>query len=431
MITARLARLSAPARELAGVAATIGREFSAPVLAGASDVDEQAFIAALDELWRRGIVRAHALDAYDFSHGRIRDVAYQALAPAERRRHHLRVAGALEQAHERDLDAAASLLAAQYDAAGATGDAVTWYVRAADAAQRLYDHAGSVVALERALTVCRELPVGAERDRRALEVLTALPAPLIALEGYRSPRLVGVHDQAIAVSEQLGVEPEAPLVRSLALAALTRGDFERARAFGDQLRAGTQREGDDVLWVESAWVLAVAAFWDGRLAPAREHFEAGLARLRPEHRTTHLLRYGHDPELVFTIRLAHTKWLLGDDDAGAHTRSGRRPRRRQRPPLQPRPRQPLRRRARARPARRATAANSPRGSRGARAWADRRAPSRRSPASSTCSTVAGRTASTASGESSATRTETTKVETSRARRASTACICASSSRRAP
>ncbi len=315
VIMARLARLSAPARELAGVAATIGREFAAPVLAGASDVDEQAFIAALDELWRRGIVRAHALDAYDFSHGRIRDVAYQALAPAERRRHHLRVAGALEQAHERDLDAAASFLAAQYDAAGATGDAVTWYVRAADAAQRLYDHAGSVVALERALAVCRELPAGPERDRRALEVLTALPAPLIALEGYRSPRLVGVHDQAIAVAEQLGVEPEAPLVRSLALAALTRGDFERARAFGDQLRAGAQREGDDVLWVESAWVLAVAAFWHGRLAPAREHFEAGLARLRPEHRTTHLLRYGHDPELVFTIRLAHTKWLLGDDDA--------------------------------------------------------------------------------------------------------------------
>jgi hypothetical protein len=51
------------------------------------------------------------------------------------------------------------------------------------------------------------------------------------------------------------------------------------------------------------------------LAPAREHFEAGLARLRPEHRLTHLLRYGHDPELVFTIRLAHTKWLLGDDDS--------------------------------------------------------------------------------------------------------------------
>ncbi len=104
-------------------------------------------------------------------------------------------------------------------------------------------------------------------------------------------------------------------MRSLALAALTRGDFVEARAFGDQLRARAHREGDDVLWVESAWVLAVAAFWDGRLESAREQFEAGLARLRPEHRPTHLLRYGHDPELVFTIRLAHTRWLLGDDDA--------------------------------------------------------------------------------------------------------------------
>ena len=38
-------------------------------------------------------------DAYDFSHGRIREAAYGALGPAQRRRHHLRVARALERAH--------------------------------------------------------------------------------------------------------------------------------------------------------------------------------------------------------------------------------------------------------------------------------------------------------------------------------------------
>jgi len=81
MIAARLARLTAPASELAGVAATIGREFSAPVLADASDVDARAFVVGLDELWRRGIVRAHEHDLYDFSHGRIREAAYERLAP--------------------------------------------------------------------------------------------------------------------------------------------------------------------------------------------------------------------------------------------------------------------------------------------------------------------------------------------------------------
>jgi DNA-binding SARP family transcriptional activator len=315
VIAARLARLSGPASELAGVAATIGREFSGPVLANASELDAQAFVRGLDELWRRGIVRAQSLDAYDFSHGRIREAAHQALGPAQRRHHHLRVARALERAHGDDLE-----VAAHYEAAGAADQAVTWYVRAADAAQRLYDHAGAARALQRALALCRELPASRERDARELAILTALPGPLVALDGYRSDRLVDVHERALQLARALDVEPEAPLVRSQALAALTAGDFDAARAFGEQLRARGESAGDDILWVESGWVLAVAAYWQGRLQPAREHFEAALARWRPEHRAVHLLRYGQDPELVCTIRLAHTLWLLGHDEDAARTR---------------------------------------------------------------------------------------------------------------
>ena len=84
VIAARLTRLSSAASELAGIAATIGREFSARVLADASDLEDQAFVGGLDELWRRGIVRAYQLETYDFSHGRIREAAYQTLGPAQR-----------------------------------------------------------------------------------------------------------------------------------------------------------------------------------------------------------------------------------------------------------------------------------------------------------------------------------------------------------
>ena len=320
VIAARLARLSVPARELAGVAATIGRDFSAPVLAEASDADEQAFVRGLDELWRRGIVRAQGLDAYDFSHGRIREAAYEALSPAQRRHHHLRAAHALERAQDADLDAASALIAAHHEAAGAADEAVRWYSYAADAAQRLHDHDGAARALERALALCRDLPPSSARNERELAILTALPGPLVALDGYRSERLVSVHERALALATALGIEPDAPLVRSLALAALTRGDVDAAQAFGERLRAAGERAGDDVLWVESAWVLGVAAYWHGQLHAAREHLEAALARWRPAHRPEHLLRYGMDPELTCTIRLAHTLWLLGHDEVAARTR---------------------------------------------------------------------------------------------------------------
>jgi predicted ATPase len=86
VITGRLARLSRDAAAVTGVAAAVGRAFTADVLAAAAGLDEQAFVAALDELWRRGILRAHGPNAYDFSHGRIRDAAYAALRAGGRDR---------------------------------------------------------------------------------------------------------------------------------------------------------------------------------------------------------------------------------------------------------------------------------------------------------------------------------------------------------
>ena len=67
VIAARLAQLSALARELAGLAATIGRAFTFEVLARASDYDEDRLVRGLDELWQRRLVREQGASAYDFS----------------------------------------------------------------------------------------------------------------------------------------------------------------------------------------------------------------------------------------------------------------------------------------------------------------------------------------------------------------------------
>src|ERR671922_140789 len=49
----RPAQLSEPARDLVGVAATIGRDFTSDVLAQAGTADDETLVRALDELWRR------------------------------------------------------------------------------------------------------------------------------------------------------------------------------------------------------------------------------------------------------------------------------------------------------------------------------------------------------------------------------------------
>ena len=261
-------------------------------------------------------------DAYDFSHDLIREVAYLALSPARRRQHHLRVARALERLHADDPGPVSGQLAAHYDRAGAADQAVAWYGRAAATAQQLHAHAEAVRLLDRALDLLRALPETPERRARELALLTrAARAPSRRSDGYPSGRLVEVQRRALALTQALGGEPDPPLLRSLAIASLSRDDFAEARRLAEQLRARGERDADDVLLVEGEYVLGVAAFWQGEFAR-----RAGLPRVgcraltAPRIAAPTCWRYAQDPKVVCLIRLGCTLWFLGQPEAAIRAR---------------------------------------------------------------------------------------------------------------
>jgi hypothetical protein len=316
VIESRLAQLSEQARGLAGIAAAVGREFTADVLARASGGDEAALVRGLDELWRRRIVRDRGLDAYDLTHDRIREVAYRALGPAQRRRTHLLVAGALERLRPGEPAAVAS----HYERAGVATSAVSWYARAAEQAQRVPASRDAVRLLDHALRLLASAPEGAARDGRELDLVTAALAPLAVVEGFASTRLQELQRRGLELARGLDVEPGPPLLRSLAMTAFSASDFERSRTFAARLRERAERDADGVLLVESDYVLGISAFWSGELEAARRHFEAAVERYRPRHRAAHLVRYGMDPRVVCLSRLANTLWFLGRPRAAAGAR---------------------------------------------------------------------------------------------------------------
>lgn len=311
VIDSRLAQLSDAASDLVGVAATIGREFTTDALGCAGGFDDDTLVRGLDELWRRRIIREQGIDAYDFTHDKIREVAYLNLSPAQRRQAHLQVARALEEIHGHDLGPVSGQLAGHYERAGVIDEAVDWYVRAAGLAQQLHANTEAVRLLEHAVELLATLPETPERQRRELAILTALPAPLVAIEGYFASRVVELHERALNITRALGVEPAPPLLRSLALANLSHYEFEEAERFGEQLRAHGEREGDGVLIVQSGYVLGITAFWKGEFQLARQHFENAVKNSRPEHRPAQFLQYGHDPESTCLMRLGCTLWFLG------------------------------------------------------------------------------------------------------------------------
>ncbi len=138
LLASRLGRLSPTARRVASMAAVIGRVFDYAILHAAVTLDETALIDALDELWQRRIIREQSDDSYDFSHDRIREVAYQEISRARRRLYHRLVAMALEAIHECELDDVAGELAAHFAQGGEDERAYRYYRRAAKTALDQY-----------------------------------------------------------------------------------------------------------------------------------------------------------------------------------------------------------------------------------------------------------------------------------------------------
>ncbi len=141
LIAARLDQLSPMAQQVASAAAVVGRAFTYGVLQAAISVDELPLVDALDELWKRRMIREQADDGYDFSHDRIREVAYRQISRARRRLLHRQVALALETQHAGNLDSVA-------------GELATHFARAGDGekAYRFYRQAANVALAQRALT---------------------------------------------------------------------------------------------------------------------------------------------------------------------------------------------------------------------------------------------------------------------------------------
>jgi len=136
-IEGRLAQLSPAARALVELAATIGHEFTFACLTQATDLDEATLVRALDELWRLRVICEQGADAYDFSHDKLREVAYAGLSHARRRLLHRRVAHALEAVYADDLDPVAAQVAAHYERAGEPEQAIQYYRRAAEVARQM------------------------------------------------------------------------------------------------------------------------------------------------------------------------------------------------------------------------------------------------------------------------------------------------------
>ena len=312
VVAARLALLSEEARAAAEVASAVGRDFRFDLLARASDLEEDALVRALDELWRRHIVRVQADERWDFSHDRIREVAYGGIGPARRRLIHRRIAQGMELLFADRLDEVSASIAVHLERGGQPARAVPFLERAAAVAARVSANEEAIRCLAHALSLLEMMPEGRDRDERELALRSSLSVALNSARGYAAPEVEQNLDRVfkLAGADGRGSVP----VRWLWVAftfRFMRGDLQGTREVSEQALA--RSAADPSCRCEAHHAMGGTLQSVGELDAARHHFEASLAAY-DEHQPQRSA-LGSDLGVFAHAWYSHALWLLGEEPA--------------------------------------------------------------------------------------------------------------------
>lgn len=274
VIAGRLAQISEPAREILGLAAAIGREFRLDVLVQAARRDEDSAVRALDELWHKRIVREQGANAYDFTHDKLREVAYDQIGAPHRWRIHREIARALEMLHADDLDVVSGEIAAHYERTGMAEQAISYYQRAAAVAQRVYAYENAIGLLSRARALLDRLPFGSTRDRHEVKLQLAL-APLFRVtKGWAAREVEEALSRALALCDAVGDERQRVQVyEGLQSLAVVQGKLAAVQSMSDRARELHERAFGTAPPRFAGVMLAGARLHLGHLREANDRFE--------------------------------------------------------------------------------------------------------------------------------------------------------------
>lgn len=312
MIGARLLQLTSSARELAELAAVVGRAFTVEMLAHAGARDEDALVRGLDELWQRRIIREQGVNAYDFSHDRIREAAYAGISPARRRLLHGRVAQALERIHGVDLDAVSGQIAAHYESAGLSEKAILFYQRAAEVAQRIYAHADAASNLARGLMLLERLPSTPERLRQELALQLSLGISTAAMRGMSAHDGRAVYVRAQELALQLGDDQKhLAALAGLIDGVITSGQVRVGYELVKQGVTLAQQIGEPTGLIEAYGRLGVVEALRGQWRASRGHFEQILSHTEYRWDSSSRQLWGQHQLLIVRRHLAIVLWHMG------------------------------------------------------------------------------------------------------------------------
>jgi class 3 adenylate cyclase/tetratricopeptide (TPR) repeat protein len=175
-LMARLDRLT-DVKDVAHLAATLGRVFNYDLLAAVSSLDQATLDHALDQLVEAELIyrRGAPPDAiFEFKHALVQDAAYNSLLRSKRLQFHKRIGEVLEQQFPETVAAKPELLAHHFREAQLPAKAFSYAMRAGEAAAGRYAPAEARARFQEAIDLAHSLPPSENTTRAQIEAILKL-----------------------------------------------------------------------------------------------------------------------------------------------------------------------------------------------------------------------------------------------------------------
>jgi class 3 adenylate cyclase/predicted ATPase len=323
-LMARLDRLAA-VKEIAQVAAVIGREFSYRLLARVASTTEAALQGALAHLTAAELIfgRGDPPDStYLFKHALVQDAAYSSLLRAKREQLHGRIADVLEEHFAEAVETQPELMAHHLMQAGRVRRAIDYLRKAGQRAIERSANAEAIEHLQRGLELLHSLPDGPEQKQAALELEVMLGQAMIAGVGYAAPETMKV---LLRAKELIEGSTEASLKFAILYGIwacyYVGGEVDMQRVTAAEFLAEAEQHGDTAAICLAHRALGTTYVTMGEFTAARRHLEQARGLYDPDYHSRHPFQYGQDIGATVLCYLSWALWHLGYVDQAAEVAS--------------------------------------------------------------------------------------------------------------
>jgi tetratricopeptide (TPR) repeat protein len=318
LVMARLDRMEG-GREVAQVAAVLGREFSYDLLRAVATVDEPALQSELARLVQAEILYQKGRpprSTYIFKHALLEDALYSALIKGKRQQFHRRIAEVLEARFPQTVETKPELLAHHFTEAGLTEKAIGYWLRAGQRSRQRSALCEAIGHLTRGLALLDTLVESRARDERELQFLTALGPTCITARGYAAPEVGPILLQARELCQRIGDQQQLfGIMLGMWEWRIVRGDLRICVELAADGMALAERLNDPGVMMEALFMPGVTMFYRAEFAGARACYEKALAAYDDRERTKFWTAYtGHNAGVTHRCYLALVLWHLGYPD---------------------------------------------------------------------------------------------------------------------